>query len=45
MKSAVSVLVPYPVDKAYDYALPVGMQVAAGAPWWLRIVPVGQATV
>lgn len=26
----VSVLVPYPVDKAYDYAVPSGMRVAAG---------------
>ena len=36
---------PAPLSLAFGGSGTMARQVAAGAPWWLRIVPVGQATV
>ncbi len=41
-QSRVCVLVPYPVDKAYDYAVPVGMEVTRGD---YVLVPLGPREV
>jgi primosomal protein N' (replication factor Y) len=41
-KRVMSVLVPYPVDKVYDYAVPQGLEVAAGD---YVVVPLGKREI